>query len=256
VRNVYNKITEALDKNEAVALCTIVTTRGSTPRKTGAKMLVYASGSIYGTIGGGELERNVIRNALEVIKSGGPKLFRHDLLHQHQMCCGGTVEIYIEPIMKKSKLYIFGGGHTGQALANFACHLEFEVVLIDDRRDYLDKCTTKEVNKMNLDFNKALQVLPFDENTYVTIMTYDHPLDRDILLYCIKRPHAYVGMIGSRRKVELTKKMFAELGKCQKTELDAIDMPMGIDIAAEGPQEIAISILAGLIKTKNKLHHA
>ena len=102
MKSVYEKISEA--QNENVALCTIVNTKGSTPRKVGAKMIVYENGSIFGTIGGGELERSVIKNATGVMKEKTPKLFRHDLLHQHNMCCGGTVEIYIEPIMEKKKL--------------------------------------------------------------------------------------------------------------------------------------------------------
>lgn len=250
MKSVYEKIAEGKDKN--IALCTIVNTRGSTPRKVGAKMIVYDNGSIFGTIGGGELERSVIKNAMGVMEEGVPKCFRHDLLHQHNMCCGGTVEIYIEPIMKKKKLYIFGAGHTGQSLAKYATDFDFVVVLIDSRKEYIEACRVAEVYKMHLPYQQALETLPFDENTFICIMTHNHAIDRDILCFCLKKPHSYLGMIGSRRKVEITKKMFMEGLAISSEEMEEIDMPMGIDIGAEGPDEIALSILAKLIDLKNK----
>lgn len=255
MKNIFDKINDAHKSNSNIALCTIITTKGSTPRKVGAKMLVYEDGSIFSTIGGGDLEKKVIENALSVLKKQEAKVFKHDLLNQHDMCCGGTVEIFIEPILKKKKLYIFGAGHTGQALAKFAVDFGFEVVLIDDRKDYINECNIAEVNKMNLSHLQALSLLPFDEHVFICIMTYSHPMDREILAYCIKKPFAYLGMIGSHRKVEMTKKMFVDAGVGTKADLDKIDMPMGIDIFAEGPEEIAISILAKLIEVKNKIIH-
>ena len=163
------------------------------------------------------------------------------------------MEIYIEPIMKKNRLYIFGAGHTGWALAKYAVDLDFEVVVIDDRKEYIDQIKFPGINKLDNDYRQILPVLPFDENTYITIMTYSHPFDRDILAFCLKKPHAYLVMIGSQRKVEMTKKMFEEGMIATKSELDEVDMPMGIGIGAEGPEEIAVSILAKLIAVKNKI---
>ncbi|MEI6593997.1 MAG: XdhC family protein [Bacteroidota bacterium] len=251
MKNIFELIGVAQKESDSVALCTIVSTKGSSPRKTGSKMLVYEDGRIEGTIGGGDLEKKVIENALAVLIKREAKIFKHDLLNQHDMCCGGTVEIFIEPILKKNKLYIFGAGHTGQALAKFAIDFGFEVVLIDDRKEYLNDCKLDEVNKMNLPHQQALSVLPFDENVFICIMTYSHPMDREILGFCIKKPFAYLGMIGSQRKVEMTKKMFVEGLNISEHDLAKVDMPMGIDILAEGPDEIAISILAKLIEVKN-----
>ena len=249
---IFTKIIEDLEQNDQnFALCVIVNTRGSTPRKIGAKMIVFEDGSIDGTIGGGNLEKKVIENALQQIASGDPKLFKHDLLHQHNMCCGGNVEIYIEPNKKMNKLYIFGAGHTGNALANIASKVNFDIYIIDDREQYLDSIDNKKINKLNLNYKTVLPSLPFDENSYIVIMTYDHSHDRDILAYCLKQPHAYIGMIGSKRKITLTKKMFADGKIATKQELEKVDMPMGIDIKAEGPEEIAISLLAKLIAVKN-----
>lgn len=233
------------------AECVIVETKGSTPRKVGAKMRVWEDGTIEGTIGGGNLEKEVIKNALNAIKNGESKLYKHDLLHQHNMCCGGTVLIYIEPIMTKKTLYIFGAGHTGAALVEYASKLDFEIFVIDNRQEYIDEIKVEGVNKMAFEHKKILASLPFDENTYVVIMTYDHAFDREILAHCIRQPHAYLGMIGSQRKIELTKKMFQEAEIATKEELEAVDMPMGLKINADGPDEIAISILAKLIEAKN-----
>jgi len=250
---IYQKILEARNQNQKLALCVIVNTKGSTPREQGAKMLVYPNADIYGSIGGGELEKSVISNALKALKSGKSELYKHDLLHQHNMCCGGSVEIFIEPIMEKNKLYIFGAGHTGHALARHALSLDFEVVVIDDRKEYLDQISVEGINKLHLHYEQALPLLPMDEQTYICIMTYSHPYDRDILSYCLKRPVAYLGMIGSRRKVEMTKKMFVDAGVGSESELEKVDMPMGIDIDAETPDEIAVSILAKIISVRRKV---
>lgn len=253
MKDIYEKIYEARQNNKEIALCIVVSAQGSTPRSTGAKMLVFENAKIYGTIGGGNLEKKVIENALDVIKKGQAKIFKHDLLHQHSMCCGGVVEIYIEPILKKNKLYIFGAGHTGQALARIASELEFEIVLIDDRKEYVDECTIPSVNKMNLPFEKALRILPFDERTYIAVITYSHEQDRDILAFCLQKSHAYLGMIGSKRKIEITKKMFADAGIGTPEQVNKVDMPMGVEIHAETPEEIAVSILSKLIEVKNKI---
>jgi xanthine dehydrogenase accessory factor len=253
MNSIYDEITSAANGSKKAALCIVTSTKGSTPRKTGAKMIVFDDGGISGTIGGGDLEKKAIQDALEVIKDRKPGVFKHDLLNQHGMCCGGIVEIYIEPLMKKKKLYIFGSGHTGHALAKYAVNFEFDVYIIDDRKEYLDEINIEDVNKMNIEHNTALQSLPFDDDVFIVIVTYSHQIDRDILAYCIKKPFAYLGMIGSRRKIEVTKKMFIEGKIGTEEDFKKIHMPIGIDIAAETPDEIAISILAEMIKVKNKV---
>lgn len=251
--NLYNEIEELRKSRVDAALCTIIHTKGSTPRKVGAKMLVLTDGTIKGTIGGGNLEKDVIKNALIQLKNNEPKVFKHDLLHQHNMCCGGTVEIFIEPIEKMKRLYIFGAGHTGQALAKYALTMDFEIFVIDDRKEYIDQLKdVSTINKLHVDYKKILPTLPFDENTFVVILTYEHEIDRNILSFCIKKLHAYLGMIGSQRKIEMTKKMFLDAGIATKKQLEKVNMPIGKTILAETPEEIAISILAELIEIKNK----
>ncbi len=236
--------------NEPLALCIVVATKGSTPRKAGAKMIVSKSGSIFGSIGGGNLEKKVIENALAVIENNQAQVFRHELLQQHEMCCGGTVDIYIEPIMQKNKLYIFGAGHTGQALSNYAVDMDFDITVVDDRAEYIEQINKLGVKTLCADFEQALNALPFDERTSIVILTYNHDTDRQILAYCLGKPHAYLGMIGSRRKILVTKKRFLDAKIATLEALDRVDMPIGMDIKAETPQEIAISILARLIVVK------
>lgn len=241
----------ASESQMASAICTIVEVKGSTPRNVGAKMLVFENGSILGTIGGGNLEKKVIQNAIKQLKDKKPKLFTHDLLSQHNMCCGGVVKIFIEPIMKTNRLYIFGAGHTGKSLSEIMVKLNFDIYIIDDRKEYLDKITNKDIHKINLNYSEILPKLPLDEKSYIVIMTYEHAHDRDILSYCLKKNLAYLGMIGSKRKINLTKKIFIEGGICSEKEIEKVDMPMGIDINAEGPEEIAISIASKIIAVKN-----
>lgn len=254
MKSIYEEILSAAGNNHKTALCTIISAKGSTPRKTGSKMLVYENGTIKGSIGGGDLELSVIQDALKVIKQNKASVFKHDLLYQHAMCCGGTVEIFIEPLMNKRKLYIFGAGHTGHALAEFASTLNFDIFVIDDRKEYIDSVNVAGINKLHLDFPAALKALPFDESVFIVILTYSHQTDRDILAYCIKKPFAYLGMIGSQRKIKMTEKLFLDGDIGTEEDLKKINMPIGIDINAETPEEIAISILAEIIKVKNPVH--
>jgi xanthine dehydrogenase accessory factor len=255
MNNIYEEILSAVNGNKKAALCTVISSKGSTPRKVGAKMIVYEDSRIYGTIGGGDLEKKVIENAKNIIRTGKYSVFKHDLLNQHGMCCGGFVEIFIEPIMNKKRLFIFGAGHTGQALAQIASLLEFEIFLIDDRKEYLDSCELHGVNKMYLEHSKALQALSFDDNTFIVITTYSHQIDRDILAFCLKKPFAYLGMIGSKRKINVTKDMFLNGDIGTPDDIQKVHMPIGMDISAETPQEIAVSILAEIIQIKNKIVH-
>ena len=196
------------------------------------------------------MEQAVIENARAVIEQQKPRVFRHELLQQHDMCCGGTVDIYIEPIMETNKLYIFGAGHTGKALAAYAADMDFDIIVIDDRDVYIKEINIPGVKSLHTDFDQALNMLPFDQHSYIAVLTYNHDTDRKILAFCLGKPHAYLGMIGSRRKILVTKKRFRDAGIATAEALDRIDMPMGINIGAETPQEIAISILAKLIEVK------
>lgn len=233
------------------ALCIVVDTRGSTPRKAGAKMRVFENGEIEGTIGGGSLEKKVIEDALAQIKIGSPRLFEHQLLQQHNMCCGGMVKIYIEPEAQKCHLIIFGAGHVGQELAQQALRADFDVSVYDDRGEYIQQITDNKINAQCLDFTDAVKQIPFDENVYIAILTYRHDIDRSLLRYCLPKSKAYLGFIGSQRKILVTRKMMMQEGVATEEDLDKVDMPIGLNIGAETPFELAVSIVAKLIEVKH-----
>ncbi len=250
--SLYQKIINIENSGLSAALCTIIATKGSSPRKMGAKMLVYPNGSIEGSIGGGALEKKVIEQALGVLKNNEAAVVTYNLVTELAMCCGGTVDLFIEPIMSKKKLYIFGAGHCGKALAKFAHALDFNVTLIDERYDAFEGMDFSEFAIVREHHATAIETLSFDENTFIVILTYDHSYDREILALTSQKTHGYIGMIGSSRKVAIAKKNMIASNILNEEELNKIDMPIGIDIKAVTPQEIAISILAKLIEVRNK----
>lgn len=251
----FKKVVEVLNSGEVTALCTVVSTKGSTPLKTGAKMLVWEDGHIFGTVGGGPLEKTTIDNAMQVINNKRPQLFVHDLKVQHQMCCGGQMEIYIEPLMPSKKLFVFGGGHVGNAVVKHALDLDFEITVIDSREEVFNDWGITGFQKVTGDFPKVLPTLAYDDNTFIVIATLDHPTDNEVLAFCISRPHCYIGMIGSKRKVATMKENLISGGIATEDMLDKVDMPIGLEINAITADEIAISILAKLIMEKNKLRN-
>ncbi len=249
--HIFTKTEELLQSQLPGALCIVVETHGSTPRKPGAKMIVYPDGTIYGTIGGGSIEKEVITQAIKLIEAGKPAKFSFNLDDDLSMYCGGKMEIYIEPLNPPHKLIIFGAGHVGKSLASFARALEFSVTVVDPREGIFNDAAFAGLNVINDDYFDAIEKLAFNENTYIAIMTPKHLYDEDILSAVARKPHAYMGMIGSSRKVALLKKRFLEEKILTQAELEKIDMPIGIKFSAETPQEIAISILAKLIDVRN-----
>ena len=244
-------------RREPGALCTIVKTEGSTPLKTGAQMLVQKDGSISGTIGGGALEFAVLDEAAQAIASGESKLFQHRLTLDHNMCCGGTVHVFVEAIPVSSQCFIFGAGHVGKSLAKLLATMDFEIVVIDGRENIFDGWRDERTpDAMQTRFiteepDDAIASLCWDSNTFAVIATHSHPLDRELLRLSLRQPFRYCGMIGSTRKVIVTRNMFLQRGWATKAALDRIDMPIGIPIAASSPAEIAVSIAARIIQVKN-----
>ncbi len=250
--NIYQHIPGFLEKHKSAALCIVTDTEGSTPRKMGSKMLVAPDGTILGTVGGGAIEQQVIEEAIQVIKTHKSQKKYYLLEEELRMQCGGNVEVYIEPIGTKAKLFIFGAGHVGKALAFFAHKLDFEITLLDFRPiDFTEE--EKEYGRFVYgDYFESLETMPYDDNTYIAIMTPSHEHDFELLRRLGKKPFGYLGMIGSNRKVARAKEQLMGEEYFTKEEFDAFDTPMGIAIAAESPDEIAISILAKIIDVRNQ----
>jgi xanthine dehydrogenase accessory factor len=251
--SVFSKAEEAKNEQKRAAICIVVETQGSTPRKQGSKMIVYADGSIFGSIGGGSVEKEVTDKAMELIASGQPVKCTFNLEDDLAMHCGGTMEVYIEPINPSQKLYIFGAGHIGRAVAFFAREFDFSVTVFDPRENIFRDPVFTGCTCINKDYFSSIEEATFDENTYCVIVTPKHLYDEDILARLSKKAHAYIGMIGSSRKIDLLKKRFLEEKIMSQGDLEKIDMPIGIKFRANTPQEIAISILAKLIDVRNSL---
>ena len=216
-------------------------------------MLVFNDGSIKGTIGGGSIEFQVIQDALKIISCGEPFTRQFHLENDLKMHCGGTMDIYFEPIGCLPKLYIFGGGHIGKALAGYSVGLGFRPFVFDQREGIFESWNLPEVETRNGDLIQLIDSLVFDTNTYVVIVTHQHEFDEKVLLVCANREHAYLGMIGSKRKVVEIRKNALGNHNITEEQLNKVDMPIGIPFAAETPAEIAISIVAKMIDVKNTL---
>jgi xanthine dehydrogenase accessory factor len=254
MNDIYQEIVRIRAEGEEAALVTIVSATGSTPREEGAKMLVRADGSILGTIGGGSLEARVIKEAIKVIGQGKPKQLHTGLtakeVEADGMLCGGEVEVFIEPILTPPTLYIFGGGHISLSLARMGKPLGFKIAVIDDRPDFANADRFPEADTVLAeDFSKAFPKLKIDKSSYIVIVTRNHQYDGVVLEWAVGTKAKYIGMIGSQAK---NKAIFSHLSAkgVTKGQLARVHAPIGVEINAQTPEEIAVSILAEIVKVR------
>jgi len=248
--SIFHEISKLEDTGQPGALCIVVSTKGSTPRHTGSKMLVHSNGDIVGSIGGGELEHRVVSEALESMAEGQSRLLSYsmaDPVRGDPGICGGQVEIYIEPIMPKRKLVIIGAGHVGKEVAYLGCWLGFSIIVGDDRPEFSnpDLIPGVEVLYRELlqDLIKNIEFTPW---THVVLTTRSVEVDLAVLPDILKFNIPYLGVIGSRRRWETTKGKLLEMG-IAKDQIEKIHSPIGLHLNAETPKEIAISIMAEII---------
>jgi xanthine dehydrogenase accessory factor len=243
---------DAAQRGESCVLCTVIGIAGSTPRSGGARMLVYPDSRIVGTVGGGAFEHRVIAEAQAALADGHPRRFSIHLTRDLGMCCGGAMEAFIEPIQAVDQLVIYGAGHVGAATAALAVPLGFSVTVVDDREDQIDPSRFHEtVARIEADPRTVLDDLPWGERAYHLIVTHSHQLDQDLVAELLPRPFAYLGMIGSRAKVA---KFFLRLraGGVDPDLFRKLCAPVGLDIGAETPEEIAVSIMAELVRVRRR----
>lgn len=250
---IYEKILEVLDKDDNAALATVVESHGSAPRDAMAKMLIFEDGSIFDTVGGGKVELYVINEAKKIIGTGKSKMLEYDLTSAPGgigMACGGRMKIFIEDVNKMEKLIIFGAGHIAIPLVNMAKELEFDITVVDDRAQFANKKRFKNADKIiNKNFMHAFDEFKIDKRTYIVIASYSHKTDMDILRKCLEYKSKYLGMIGSKRKTKMVFDALIEEG-FSKSKLSEVKSPIGISIGAETPAEIAVSILAEIVKVR------
>ena len=277
--DIEKKIVRLLEKNENVVLATIVSHSGSAPRTSGSKMLIRYDGSIFGTIGGGLLEAAAMEAATGLFESGGTRIISFDLSDRSSakgidMICGGNVQVRLELVettasnlklmrertkqleKEKKTLFMFGAGHVSQQLAILAKMVDFRVVVLDDRSQFANRDRFEDADEIMAlsDFKYAFLNIKTGPGSYVVIVTRGHFYDEIVLKQALRTRAGYIGMIGSRKKrdaiyASLRKKGFAE------TDMNRVHSPVGIEIKAETPQEIAVSIVGEMIahRAKNRI---
>jgi xanthine dehydrogenase accessory factor len=246
---------ERINKGETIALVTIVETKGSTPRGVGAKMIVGKDSLIAGTIGGGITEAKVIKEAKQAIKEGKGKLLTYHLTKEQAALdegaiCGGEMKVFIDILQPKEEVLIFGAGHIAACVSKLAKMVGFKVTVIDDRKEFANQDKFPEVDEIIAeDTEKALNHLETTPSTYIIIVTRGHLKDEEVLGPVIRTNAAYIGMIGSRKKNATVFQHLEEQGVSTQ-ELKKVHAPIGIDIGAQTPEEIAVSIIAEIIQVR------
>jgi xanthine dehydrogenase accessory factor len=254
MQDVLAALTRALERGEMAALVTIVAAHGSTPQRVGAKMLVFPDGRTVGTIGGGCYENDAFWKAREALKTRRARLVHYelsdDLAEESGLICGGQMDVFIEPIEPAPRLYIIGAGHVGYQLGQIAPTVGFRLHIVDDRQKFANHerfCAADEV--IVEDVAEWARGAAIPESAFVVVLTRGHRQDFDVLRALADRTFRYVGLIGSRAKVaRLTDALLAD--GVSPDWLRQLHAPIGFDIGAVSPEEIAVAILAELIAVR------
>jgi xanthine dehydrogenase accessory factor len=237
------------------ALATVIRRSGSAPQVVGARMLVDAEGGLLGTVGGGAIEAQVLDACRQVLRTGKPQTVEAHLVRDLGMCCGGAMEVFVEFLQAESRLIIIGGGHVAQALAPLCRTLGYRVLIVEDREEMLDDPAFAELERLSFDADEIDEAVPdLDERDHVVIVTRDHARDERALAKLLELPHAYLGMIGSRRKVHTilarVLRRYDERGR-PRPDLSRLHAPVGLALGGRTPAEIAVSIAAELIALRH-----
>lgn len=252
---ILQTLAELERKGEPVAVATVVASQGSVPRHDGSKMLIYPDGRIEGTIGGGDMEGRVIREALAALKDGETRRLSYafrDVQNGDVGVCGGEVEVFVEPLLPKPQVIVAGGGHVGRAVAHLAHWLGFHVVVTDDRAEF---ATPEAVPSADEYIHAPLSELPsrtrVDRNSYVLLTTRGMPVDLEGLPALVATDAAYIGVIGSRRRWEVCIGKLRAAGMAER-DIARVTSPIGLELNAESPEEIALSVMAELVMLRRK----
>lgn len=248
------KALEATRQGRGYALATIVeSTLKGTPRKTGAKMVVLEDGTAWGSIGGGRNEKAVQTECLKALKSGKSSLITYDYFgREGQSVCGGQIKVFIEPVKTARHLIICGAGHIALPLSVIAKMLDFRVTIIDNRKDLANSRRFPHVDKIMVGPHAArLSRIRIDEDTYIMIVTQGNEFDFECLKVAVGKDTGYLGVISSKAK---RVKFFGRLKKMgvAQARLDFVNIPAGVDIGAQTPEEIAVSIAAEMVAVRNR----
>jgi len=252
--DVYSEIVRLRSEGRGCALATLVSVRGSAPSYESAKMLVRDDGSIAGTIGGGCVEAQVLTAAREVIETGRPKHMTFNLsedsAYDSGLICGGEMEVFVEPVLPQPTAFIFGAGHISNSLSKIASLAGFATVIVDDRASFANRERFPEAAEVHAaEYEDLFAKLPVNESSYLVIVTRGHRDDLRVLRLAVRSAARYIAMIGSKKKViEVMRQLRSETVPSEV--LERIHAPMGLDIGAETPEEIAVAVVAEMIAVR------
>jgi xanthine dehydrogenase accessory factor len=249
MRDVTEALLEVLKSGRRGALATVVRVAGSTPQQPGARLLLGPDGECHGTVGGGAVEQAVLEALRSSVESGRHELVIFDLGRDLAMCCGGRMEIFVEPIEAAQRLIIFGAGHVARPTAEIARRVGFDVTIVDDREELLVEDQFPGCTLISAEPAEAVGRLQPKAEDWLLVVTYDHHLDEQALDVYSRLPHRYLGVIGSRRKIFRILQRIAT--KSGVPDLERVYAPVGIDIGAVSPAEIAVSIVGELIALRH-----
>ncbi len=254
--DVYEELVRLRRHGEKCALATIIEVNGSIPGYQSAKMLVRQDGSILGTIGGGCVEAAVLTAARQVIQTGKPKRLEFDLdqdaASENGLICGGQFNVYVEPILPQPRAFIFGAGHISKSLSKAADMAGFATVVVDDRASFANRERFPEAEAVHAGvYEEVFAKLEVNASSYVIIVTRGHRDDLRVLRWAVTTPARYLAMIGSKRKVIALVKELEKEGVPRKA-FERLTAPMGLDIGAVTPEEIAISVVAEMIAVRRQ----
>lgn len=248
--SIFERLAQLEKEGKSFALATIVQANGSVPRHEGTKMLIFSDGTFEWTIGGGEVENLIVQAGQEALKDGKTRLIHYNFSDPERGdpgVCGGEMDVYIEPIRSKATLLIFGMGHIGRAIAHLGSWLGFRVIGADDRADTILEGNNPDVDeRIHCEITDLPEHVELTDRTFVILATRGVPIDVAGLPALLRSQVAYIGVIGSRRRWETTAHQLQELG-VPDGEILRVTSPMGLEIHAETPEEIALSIMAEII---------
>jgi xanthine dehydrogenase accessory factor len=253
--SIYQALSE-LEKNfDSAALCTVTRSEGSTPRHVGSKMLVYPDGKFIGTVGGGDLEHRVLDEAWMAISDGHPRLLHYNMADPSRGdpgVCGGQVEVFVEPILPPPLLVVIGAGHVGKAVVHLAKWLGYRVAVNDDRTEFCTPEATPGADAYYpVTMDKLSEHIKIDKRTVLILTTRGSSVDAAGMTSLLDSAASYIGVIGSRRRWATTVKALKEKGVSEE-KIAKAHSPIGLELQAETPEEIAVSIMAEVLMLREK----
>ncbi len=250
---IFEEIVRLKKLGRASALATIVESKGSSPQKQGAKMLVREDGTFLGTLGGGCIEADVVAYARMAMQDGQPRTVPFELTEKEGgLVCGGTVTVYIEPVLADPRLVILGAGHVGKALAKLARFSGFHVTVADDRAQFANRDNIPDAHELVVsEFADVFSRVSVDRGTYLVIATRGHNHDFEAVQAALRTEAGYIGLLGSRRKKGILMNTLKAAGFSQD-DIGRVIIPVGLPIGSVTPEEIAVSIMAQIIRCRRE----